>query len=291
VTAVLSCPTTGPLFIDCAGRSIFVQRFLAASQVAFQGTVLHLAAFAEEMNKSRAMVAAQAREMARIGYDVLVPDYFGCGDSGGEFSEASWTVWREDMRTCLTQLRRDPAVPVVLWGLRLGALMAIQLSSMLATPPSRLVLWNPVLNGGLQMTQFLRLRLANSMMHGAAKEKAADLQAMLEEQGLLEVAGYELPKALFQQVTALKAAEMTPPAPCDLFWREVSPSAAALPLPAKDLITQWQPHAGVNIDAAVIEGPPFWSTQEIAHSQQLITATTDHLRASASGDAASISEA
>jgi len=45
--------------------------------------VLHFPPFAEEMNKCRAMVSAQARELANIGVAVVVPDLYGTGDSAG----------------------------------------------------------------------------------------------------------------------------------------------------------------------------------------------------------------
>src|SRR5258705_9769402 len=50
-----------------------------------RGSVLYLPPFAEEMNKSRRMAALQARAFARIGWNVLQMDLFGCGDSSGEF--------------------------------------------------------------------------------------------------------------------------------------------------------------------------------------------------------------
>lgn len=279
----MNYPADGPLFLDSSGRSVFVQRFPAATNLPFQGTVLHLPAFAEEMNKSRAMVACQARAMAQAGYDVVLPDYFGTGDSGGEFCEASWDIWLEDMRTCLTQLSRKPAGPLVLWGLRLGGLMAMQLSEVMEKQPSCLILWNPVLNGERYMAQFLRLRLANSMLHGAAKEKAADLKAQLDDHGILEVAGYELPCALFQQISALKAESLMLSSQIKVFWRELSPASTELSLPAKKLMALWQ-KAGLTVDSAMIEGPQFWSTQEIARSDKLIESTTGYLMNPAAGE-------
>ena len=54
-----------------------------------RGAVLHLHAFAEEMNKSRRMVALQARALAEAGFAVLQIDLHGCGDSGGDFEVLS----------------------------------------------------------------------------------------------------------------------------------------------------------------------------------------------------------
>ena len=54
------------------------------------GLVVHAPAFAEEMNKSRRMVALQARALAEDGLAVLLVDPLGCGDSPGDFGDATW---------------------------------------------------------------------------------------------------------------------------------------------------------------------------------------------------------
>ena len=95
-------PVGDPSFLKHSSRHLFVLKFDANPEVAFKGTVMHLPAFGEEMNKSRAMVAAQARALANEGFQVFVPDYYGTGDSGGDFSEATWDLWLEDIRFCLS---------------------------------------------------------------------------------------------------------------------------------------------------------------------------------------------
>lgn len=267
-----------PVFIEHASRRLFALQFNAAPDVAFRGIVLHLPAFAEEMNKSRAMVASQARSMANQGYTVLVPDYFGTGDSSGEFSEANWTVWLEDMRYCLRWLQAQVAGAVTLWGIRLGALMALELAGEVKLNVSRLVLWNPVLQGEQFMLQFLRLRLVKSMMYGAAKEKVADLKQQLEENGMLEVAGYELSASMFREVAALKAMTMAQPAANNIYWADVSSTLKSLPVPTQTLLDQWQDR-GLEVEVDQLKAPQFWATQEISRADELIEKTTQWLAA------------
>jgi alpha/beta superfamily hydrolase len=57
-----------------------------------QGLILCIHPFAEEMNKSRRMAALQSRALAEAGYTVLQIDLHGCGDSAGDFGEASWPL-------------------------------------------------------------------------------------------------------------------------------------------------------------------------------------------------------
>ena len=49
------------------------------------------------MNKARRMAALQSRALAAAGFAVLQIDLFGCGDSSGDFADASWAAWQQDV--------------------------------------------------------------------------------------------------------------------------------------------------------------------------------------------------
>lgn len=272
-----------PFFLDLPSRRLFALLFHPAPTTIMQGVILHFPAFAEEMNKSRAMVVAQARSMADEGYIVLLPDYFGTGDSSGDFSEASWQDWLEGMRYCLNWLQSQYDAQITLWGLRLGALMALELASEETTNISRLVLWNPVLQGEQFMVQFLRLRLVNSMMYGDAKEKVTDLKQRLEQDEVLEIAGYQLSAALFQQVSALKAKTFELSSVSEVLWTDVATTIKPLAVPAQVLVDQWRA-TGIDVDVKQVQGSQFWNTQEISRADQLIEVTTGWFKASHSAD-------
>ena len=59
--------------------------------------MLYIHPFAEEMNKSRRMAALQSRALAQAGYAVLQIDLLGCGDSSGDFGDATWQSWVSDV--------------------------------------------------------------------------------------------------------------------------------------------------------------------------------------------------
>lgn len=269
-------PCGKPRFIEHASRRIFVLGFHPGPEIDCKGAILHLPAFGEEMNKSRAMVVKQARAFTKQGYRVLVPDYYGTGDSEGDFRETSWELWLEDIQCCIRWLKQEPVGTLILWGLRLGALMALQLAENRELGISRLVLWNPVVLGEQYMQQFLRLRLANSMMSENGKEKISDLKMVLQTEGALEIAGYELPKVLFDEVCTLKAEEMEVPAVKSIFWVELSPSAKPVNVPSRRLIEHWKDD-GVVVDVEELAGSQFWSTQEISESCELIESTKSWL--------------
>ena len=95
-----------------------------------RGQVLYVHPLAEEMNKSRRMAAQQARALSTAGFAVLQIDLLGCGDSSGDFGDATWSAWIDDVlaachwlrirRTSVNSAGSTKSVPLWLWGLRSG---------------------------------------------------------------------------------------------------------------------------------------------------------------------------
>ena len=86
----------------------------------------------------------------------------------------------------------------------------------------------------------------------------------------VEVGGYMIAPAL---ASGLDGATLTPPRGAGrLAWLEVS-SAGADVLPASQVVIQGWRDAEWEVDAAVVEGPPFRQTQEIAEVSGLVAAT------------------
>ena len=121
-----------------------------------RGGVIYIPPFAEEMNKARRMAALQSRAFAAAGYAVLQMDLFGCGDSSGDFSEATWELWKQDIALGVQWISERAGGTVTLWGLRLGALLALDAARICNPLPAAFVLWQPVLTGEALLTQFLR---------------------------------------------------------------------------------------------------------------------------------------
>lgn len=239
-----------------------------------RGAWLYLHPWAEEMNKARRMAALQARALAAAGWAVLQLDLHGCGDSAGDFGDASWDGWRADVALGLDWLHATLDVPAGLWGLRLGALLALDYAARPAgRAPARLLLWQPVLQGASHLTQFLRLRMAAEMLgEGGGANDTAALRASLAAGQPLEVAGYTLAPALAGALDTLDASRLAPP--CPVHWLEVAP-APGRPLPpaAQRVLAGWQA-AGVDCHAQTVAGPAFWATQELAEAPALLAATT-----------------
>jgi exosortase A-associated hydrolase 2 len=242
---------------------------------ACRGALVYVPPFAEEMNKSRRMAALLALELARQGIATLRIDLHGCGDSSGDFADARWESWRDDIGLASAWLEQRSGHRPALLGLRLGALLAMDYvaNAPETDAPRQLILWQPVLDGAAFLTQFLRLRMAGAMMSatGAADNSTATLRAMLAAGHSLEVAGYELSPELALAIDGLKLAPLGR-AGCALHWFDVGqPERAQSPATDKALAALRE--RGVEVDLTRIDGPAFWGSQEIATCQPLLEAT------------------
>jgi exosortase A-associated hydrolase 2 len=267
-------PAPQPFFLE--GRE--GQRFCLYTPPAgaCRGTVLYLHPFGDEMNKARRVAALQARALAAAGHAVLQLDLHGCGDSSGEFGEARWDTWQDDVARASAWLRARHAAPLALWGLRLGALLALDCAAQVQ--PARLLLWQPPQNGTTLLTQFLRIRMANEMLADGADAGAGSggtkaLREALRAGEALEVGGYELSPQMADALDALDTAAMAV-AHCPVHWIDVVADASRGATPvAKRIAAAWEA-AGVTLDMRQVSGPAFWASQEIAECPALVEASS-----------------
>ncbi|WP_426116177.1 hydrolase 2, exosortase A system-associated [Massilia sp. PWRC2] len=241
-----------------------------------RAALLYIAPFGEEMNKSRRMAALQARALAASGFGVLLLDLYGCGDSSGDFADARWNIWLDDIAAARRWLQQHCPAPQVLWGLRLGALLALAHASTSSSDsaPAALLLWQPVTSGATFLNQFLRLRVANDMMSSEQPNSGGTkaLRDTLKSGQLLEVAGYDLAPAL---ADALEANEATGLAfrHGPVHWFETAATAGRpTPPAALKVSAAWQAGA-VALTMHSVLAPSFWASQEIAEAPALLDAT------------------
>lgn len=245
------------------------------------GTVVFAPAFAEEMNKSRRMTARMARALAADGWRVVQRDLLGCGDSAGDFGDATWAAWLDDVEAELKQSSKDQ--PVWLWCHRAGALLA---SPLLGTRPSlNLLLWQPVLSGAQHLQQFLRLHAGARIVGGARADGELTPAQALRAGRRVEVAGYWLNPAL---TGGLEAAKFEVPeghvGRVEIFEVHLEADAPDLP-PRISMLVEALCARGVPARARSVTGPSFWLTQEIEECEPLLVASVEALRGNVWRDA------
>jgi len=245
---------------------------------AVRGKVVYIHPFAEEMNKSRRMAALQSRALARAGYAVLQIDLLGCGDSSGDFADATWDTWIDDVVEACRWLDERHPEPLTLWSLRAGCLLAIRPAQRIDGRVD-LVFWQPAVSGAIVLQQFLRLKLAAEIQGGPGKGVVDALRARIAAGETIEVAGYLLSADL---ATGIETAILEPPSNASrIVWLEVSGRADATLLPMSAAkIGRWSA-ADFHVDAAVVHGPAFWNSVEIEEAPALIDATLEAMSASA----------
>lgn len=239
-----------------------------------RGALLYVAPFGDEMNRTRNLVVREARALAQLGIGVLQMDLYGCGDSAGEFCDARWKLWQDDLALGHAWLADKLGLPVGLWGLRLGALLALDYVSKATLPVSRLLLWQPVLRGSAFLTQLLRLRLAGALLDGetAGRTGTSQLRAALLNGEPTEIGGYMVAPELGAAIDHADASAM-PPVRVPVDWFDVVATAGSPPgAAAVKQVTDWRIQ-GVNVRLHAVHGQPFWATQEIADCPALLDAT------------------
>jgi exosortase A-associated hydrolase 2 len=239
-----------------------------------RGLVLYVHPFAEEMNKSRRMAAEQSRALAGSGYGVLQIDLFGCGDSSGDFGDATWSGWIDDVVHAVRWLQRRASAPLWLWGLRAGCLLAANAARQLDVA-CNFLFWQPPVSGKPLLQQFLRLKVAADMLSGTSAGAMAALRGHLASGASADIAGYTLSSVMAGE---LERTTLLPPLASDralrLEWIELS-SVAELPPPAPASVRAldaWR-EAGCTARRQAVSGPAFWQTTEIEEAPQLLTAT------------------
>ena len=237
-----------------------------------RGALVYVHPFAEEMNRSRRMAALQARALAAQGVSVLLLDLHGCGDSAGDFGDATWDGWLRDIAAARAWIEARLERTAGLWGLRVGALLAVLHAQRAPAPPERLLLWQPVTNGSGYLNGFLRLRLAGELLAGGSDSGGTEaLREALGAGESLEIAGYTLNPQLAAGLDAADARASGPR--CPVHWFEVT-AAAGRPLPpaAVRVADTWRLQ-GSRVDVHPVPGPQFWTAPETIDCPALLAAT------------------
>ncbi len=139
--------------------------------VATLGAILCIQPFGDEATLARRVLAAQARRLALRGWTTLIVDPYGTGDSDGATGDATLALWREDLMRARIMARERTPGRFVLWGTRMGALLAAALMEELVVDngANAIVLWQPPPNGAALIDPLLKL----AQVGAVARDKAA----------------------------------------------------------------------------------------------------------------------
>lgn len=265
VPPVVGITMNAELITHEAGRTFCVM-FEPADEV--RRRVLVVPAFAEEMNRTRPLVARAARALAADGAFVLVPDLLGTGDAPGDFGDADWEGWQEEVGGVQRYLgTRLPRAPEVLLTVRSGVLL---LGSEHLTG-AHLVCWQPVVDGWRFLQQFLRLRVMAAKFAGIS-ESAKELTERIAAGECVEVAGYTLSSGLTDGLAAalLEPELLSKARRVDMF--EICSTAGDIGRALKTLAARVREYGGT-AEAQLVLADQFWAAQEISVPEAVVSAT------------------
>lgn len=162
--------------------------------------------FAEEKKCAHRPLTDLARALCRAGFAVLRFDLRGCGDSDGDFVQATMDGWAADLRAAVA-FAREQLHPrwLALGGLRVGAALAERVA-LEDGGVSALLLWEPVIDGRRYISQNLRRSMIKAMLTEGASFEA---QAVSErhEADVVDFDGYEVSRVLRDQLGAVRMGE------------------------------------------------------------------------------------
>jgi exosortase A-associated hydrolase 2 len=261
-----------PFFLPGRAGNLFTLYHRPAGPAGCRGGVLYVHPFANEMNYTRRAAALLARALAGRGWGVLQVDLFGCGDSDGDFRDASWETWVDDLTTAFDWLQERVGGRVGLVGIRLGGLLALDFASRARRNIDRVLLWHPVVNGQEMMTDFLRLKILSDAMgvRGGQPATTRELRKRVYSGEPVEVLGYEIMPTLGQAIAAIHIAPLGLTVANPIRWIEVvstaeDPGRAV----AQSTVLAWQA-ARREATLHLVNGRPFWSSPRIHDSRDMI---------------------
>ena len=268
---------TGPDPYVLAGTagSLFALHFAAAGPS--RRAVMMLPPFAEELNKSRRMLALAARALQSAGMDVLLIDLFGTGDSGGDFGDATLAIWRDDLQRGAAWLAQRGVTRIDVLAVRGGALLLDGFAPPPGVAHGRVVLWQPVTSGRLLIAHFLRLRVAENMAVRDRADNVPDARALLESEGSVEVGGYVISRELVRALEDITDPVLKAGGWVSWDWLEVSGPGVNTPGVAAQRAIAAMRARGMQVRESCLEGEPFWATPEIAVVPALVDATVECL--------------
>ena len=266
-----------PIFLPSSLGRIFCVFHEPVGEVNRLGNLLVVPGFNEEMNRCRSMVTLLARELAVKGVGTLVIDLYGTGESDGEYGDARWDAWLEDIGQAMAWLDGQTGGCLALLGIRLGFPLAV--AAMANDQRERaLIGWQPVIDGKSYFTQFMRMKIAANMDRtDIPRESTGDMRARLDSGNSIEIAGYEIHPELAMAIESFRLAESIPPEYARVAWFEKEAGAERTLSPASTKVIDGWCLAGRAAQAISFEGPAFWALHERFLAPDLVNKTSEWL--------------
>lgn len=157
----------------------------------------------EERDWAMRPFVTAARVLASGGRTVARFDYFGQGESAGDYEDASMCDRAGDVLAVTQALRRMTGRAPILIGARLGAVIAF-LAARQNPDLEQLILWEPVFDTDQYLQQLLRVNVSTQMVtHGRVIKERPELIEDARAGQMVSVNGYRLSGAFIDELLEL----------------------------------------------------------------------------------------
>jgi alpha-beta hydrolase superfamily lysophospholipase len=145
-----------PFYFGVSPKRLYGCHHLPQSSNAKACSIVICCPIGQEYIRSHRAVYQLAAGLTRAGYNVLRFDYFGCGDSEGDFEQGALVQWTDDTVTAIEEIqKRSPVRSVCLIGLRVGAALALYAAARSSIVKS-IILWEPVIDGARYLKELIQ---------------------------------------------------------------------------------------------------------------------------------------
>jgi alpha/beta superfamily hydrolase len=171
-------------------KHLFFSAFVPKGPIS--GAILLCSPFAEEKVRTLRIYVSFARILASLGVMAICFDYYGDGDSEGNFEDASFEDRLKDISFLYDYLKEtSQAKKFGLVGLRWGATLAALAAE--KVNPELLVLWEPIIDTEKYFFDHLRTMIASQMLiDGKVVKPREELIKDLAAGKILTAEGYNL---------------------------------------------------------------------------------------------------
>jgi len=179
-------------------RQLYGIHHPAAAGASRKAAVLVCNPFGQEAVRTHRMFRVLAERLAQKGVHVLRFDYHGTGESSGDDLDGHVDAWRDDVLLAHQELRRRSMdAPITWFGTRLGATLAALAAMHAPDLPTRLLLWEPVVDGTVYLEDLARNH------QRALQASFGVVPAPHRERPRHEALGFEMSDTLLGQLRAL----------------------------------------------------------------------------------------
>ena len=103
--------------------------------------------FAHEYSRCHRAMRELGLRLVRAGFHVFSFDYYGTGDSAGDYHESRLHEWQHDLELAIDTFKQQSGVDsICLLGMRLGGTLAMQVAEK-RIDVAALALWDPIIKG------------------------------------------------------------------------------------------------------------------------------------------------